>query len=104
MCSYGENTLAAQSPYEAPPNVEQLAGRPADLRGLVSELVQEKAAVFERSAPVALRHGFRLLAVQSRPGVEVDGWNTVRQAGALLDFRDRLARYTRYIATVGAVL
>ena len=105
MRSNGENTLATQVPYKAAPNIEQLAGPPANFRRFLSEGVEEAPPIVQRAQPIGFRHALRPLAIQARPGVEIDGWNAIgRKARALLDFRDGLACYNCYIATVAAVL
>ena len=63
MRSNGEDTLAAQVPYKAAPNVEQLAGPPANFRGFLSEAVEEAPPIVQRAQPIAFRHAAGPLAI-----------------------------------------
>ena len=95
MRSNGENTLATQVPYKAAPNIEQLAGAPADFRRFLSEAVEEAPPIVQRAQPIGFRHAAGPLAIQSRPSVEIDSGNAISgKARALFDFRDRLPATT----------
>ena len=91
MRSNGENTLATHVPYKAAPNIEQLAGAPANFRRLLFEAVEEAPPIVQRAQPIAFRPAAGPLAIQSRLGVQIDGRDAIsRKASALFDFRDRL--------------
>jgi len=86
MRSNGENTLATQVPYKAAPNIEQLAGAPANFRRFLSEAVEKAPPIVQRALPIAFRHASRPVAIQSRPSVEIDSRNAISgNARALLD-------------------
>jgi hypothetical protein len=48
-------------------------------------LIEEAPAVVECATPFALRHVWWLLAIQPRPGVEIDGRDAIGEAGAFFD-------------------
>ena len=91
------DTLADQPPDESRRHVEEVAGHPSQRRRILAPGVEKPPAVVEGAPPLGFRHAGRLLALEPRPGVEIDGRDAVgREPRALLDFGDVRRRASGY--------
>jgi len=81
------NALAGHAPDKPGRHVEKFAGRPFRFRRLVSPSVEKPSAIIEGEPPFGFRNARRLLAIEARPCVQIDGRHAIRgEAGPFIDF------------------